>query len=273
MNSWILHADDFGETNEITEGIRVAMEGGVVTSTSVMANMPGTPMALKLAKNGIGDGSFGLHLNLCEGQALTDGSSLVDDRGYLPKKRQLFLKAVSGGLKLKDVSLEIEAQLSVLTDSGIKVSHLDAHKHLHQLPVVRHAVCRVLPRFGIQRVRVSRERSGWRTDKSLSTNLSRLVRQSMARRSANIFTGAGLSYPDCVVDLGELMTVDPELFAAKYSDTLLEVFCHPGTQQADIDKPGSCNRFEELEFLMSDRFQIFRSAANAKLVNYWAVSS
>ena len=38
----IVHADDFGETVAITDGICLAIEAGVVTSTSVMVNMPGT---------------------------------------------------------------------------------------------------------------------------------------------------------------------------------------------------------------------------------------
>ena len=42
----IVHADDFGETVEITRGICAAIDGGAVTSTSIMANMPGTADAL-----------------------------------------------------------------------------------------------------------------------------------------------------------------------------------------------------------------------------------
>ena len=43
----IIHADDFGETVEITEGICQGITAGVVTSTSIMANMPGTAEALR----------------------------------------------------------------------------------------------------------------------------------------------------------------------------------------------------------------------------------
>jgi len=42
----IVHADDFGETVEITRGICAAIDAGAVTSTSIMANMPGTADAL-----------------------------------------------------------------------------------------------------------------------------------------------------------------------------------------------------------------------------------
>jgi len=45
-NGLIVHADDFGETEQITLGICEVIDAGIVTSTSVMANMPATDFAL-----------------------------------------------------------------------------------------------------------------------------------------------------------------------------------------------------------------------------------
>ncbi|HUN71025.1 MAG TPA: ChbG/HpnK family deacetylase, partial [Steroidobacteraceae bacterium] len=73
----IVHADDFGETADITEGICLAIEAGVVTSTSVMANMPGTAEALRRGPALAQQASFGVHLNLCEGRPLTGGATLT----------------------------------------------------------------------------------------------------------------------------------------------------------------------------------------------------
>src|SRR5882762_1461648 len=77
----IVHADDFGETIEITNGIRAGIEAGVVTSTSIMANMPGTAYALRLAPVLADRASFGVHLNFCEGAPLTAGGTLVGKNG------------------------------------------------------------------------------------------------------------------------------------------------------------------------------------------------
>ena len=49
---------------DITEGICLAIEAGVVTSTSVMLNMPGTAHALRRAPQLGQQASFGVHLNL-----------------------------------------------------------------------------------------------------------------------------------------------------------------------------------------------------------------
>jgi len=51
----------------------------------------------------------------------------------------------------------------------------------------------------------------------------------------------------------------------------VELFCHPGTPQADIDKPGSCVRHSELQFLLSTRFQELLVRHRLRLANYWEV--
>src|SRR6185437_5153678 len=85
----IVHADDFGETVDITEGICLAIEAGVVTSTSVMLNMPGTAQALRRAPHLGQQASFGVHLNLCEGKPLTLGATLMGPDGQFLRKRPL----------------------------------------------------------------------------------------------------------------------------------------------------------------------------------------
>ena len=46
----IIHADDLGETVEITRGIFECIDAGLVTSTSMLANMPATDFALSEAE-------------------------------------------------------------------------------------------------------------------------------------------------------------------------------------------------------------------------------
>ena len=108
----IVHADDFGETIEITRGICAAIEAGAVTSTTIMANMPGTEDALRRVPALAGSASFGVHLNLCEGRPLTQCNSLTDANGDFYRKRKLFLKSVSGGLSPVDLETEITAQIA-----------------------------------------------------------------------------------------------------------------------------------------------------------------
>ena len=265
----IVHADDFGETVDITAGICMAIEAGVVTSTSIMANMPGTAEALRRAPLLARQASFGVHLNLCEGKPLTDGPTLMDEDGRLLRKRALAARALTGKLSLSELEAEVAAQIGMLRDAGIRVSHLDGHKHLHQLPIVCAAVANVLPRFGIERVRITRLAS-WRRVRGATT----LARELAARHAARVFARARLRSPVCTVDLRDLVAGDglmPLTGHGSDGPLPIEICCHPGTAAADAGKPGSHRRGDELEYLLSPQFRVVLAASGAALVSYWRV--
>ncbi|HEY6925174.1 MAG TPA: ChbG/HpnK family deacetylase, partial [Steroidobacteraceae bacterium] len=130
----VIHADDFGETVGITNGIRQGIEAGALTSTSIMANMPATSYALQRVGPLAAQASFGVHLNLCEGRPLTAATTLVGGTGEFLSKHQVINRAVSGKLALEELEKEIAAQIALVRDAGVAISHVDGHKHLHQLP-------------------------------------------------------------------------------------------------------------------------------------------
>jgi len=264
-----VHADDFGETVEITRGICAAIEAGAVTSTTILANMPGTEDALHRVPALAGSASFGVHLNLCEGRPLTQCHSLLDAKGCFFSKRKMFLQSVSGRLSPTELEAEISAQIARVRDAGIRVSHVDGHKHLHQLPMVAAAVARVIPRFGIERVRVTRL-----ARVQAAFQPATLVRELLAWKAAGTFRRAGLRSPRRVVDLQDLMSRGerPEA-GALLRDALgvVEVFCHPGTALADAVKPGSCQRHAELEYLLSEGFRQVLNLGRVQLVSYWEI--
>jgi predicted glycoside hydrolase/deacetylase ChbG (UPF0249 family) len=265
----VVHADDFGETVEITRGICEAIEGGAVTSTTVMANMPGTADALTRIAALSGRASFGVHLNLCEGRPLTRGRTLVDEHGNFHRKRALFLRAVTGRLSAPEVEAEVSAQVGLVRDAGVRISHLDGHKHLHQLPVVAQAVARVLPRFGIQRVRLTRL-GQLRHMRAPAT----IVRELLALPAGATFRRAQLRSPRRVVDLQDVMRMpaDPAAGALLREESgPVELFCHPGTELADAQKPGSCERNVELQFLLSAPFRALLEAHDLRLISYWDI--
>ena len=63
MKFCIVNADDFGADIGINRGIAEAHTSGIVTSTSLMVNMPGTEDAVELSRKLPGLG-VGLHVNL-----------------------------------------------------------------------------------------------------------------------------------------------------------------------------------------------------------------
>ncbi len=49
------------------------------------------------------------------------------------------------------------------------------------------------------------------------------------------------------------------------------MFCHPGDERADRQKPGSTRRHEELLFLTSEAFPRLCAGAGVRLVSFWEV--
>jgi predicted glycoside hydrolase/deacetylase ChbG (UPF0249 family) len=266
----VIHADDFGETIEITNGIRRGIEAGVLTSTSIMANMPATTYALQRVRPLAGHASFGVHLNLCEGRPLTRGPSLSGEAGEFHSKRDLIRRALARTLSLPELESEISAQIALVRDAGVAISHVDGHKHLHQLPVISTAVANVLPRFGIERVRVTRLQH-----LAALGNRAALLREIAAWRAARIFRRAGLHSPVRTLDLREILE---DGFGRRRGPRALvdargpvELCCHPASATAVAGKPSSHRRSQELDYLLSSRFRELLEEAQARPVTYWEV--
>ena len=265
----VVHADDFGETIGITDGIHRGIEAGVVTSTSIMANMPTTVDALQRVRALAHRASFGVHLNLCEGRPLTSGRTLVGEQGYFHPKRILIRRALSGGLSLCDLENEISAQIALVRDAGVAISHADGHKHLHQLPMVSTAVANVLPRFGIKRVRITRVEKLAAIDK-----VATLLRELSAWRAARIFQRAALHSPIRTIDLKDILENGVGRRGPRAlvdARGTVELCCHPALSTDIAAKPSSHDRSQELEYLLSPRFRELLVQAQARLVSYWEV--
>ena len=78
----IVNADDFGLTDGVTYGILDAMNNGIVTSTTMMVNTPGTAKAATIARENP-ELAVGLHINISLGCPLTDGFSLTENGTFL----------------------------------------------------------------------------------------------------------------------------------------------------------------------------------------------
>jgi predicted glycoside hydrolase/deacetylase ChbG (UPF0249 family) len=265
-----VNADDFGESAEVNRGIIDCIDAGALTSTTIMANMPGTREALRWAAARGREASFGVHLNLCEGPALTRATSLIDRSGNLKRKRMQALGALSGRLVRDEVRAELDAQIRVVRDAGVQVSHLDSHKHLHQLPGVGTVAAELAAAHGIERVRCTREIGLWPRGMSISRAMSRLARMAFAGRFASQLARHGLRAPRFVFDISELMAQADRHAQVTFfgrETGVSEMFCHPAVTRAG----NRDYRLAEYEFLLSDEFKALVENSGAKLVSYWEV--
>jgi predicted glycoside hydrolase/deacetylase ChbG (UPF0249 family) len=181
------------------------------------------------------------------------------------------LRALRGRLDLGDVERELRAQIERIRDGGVQVSHLDSHKHLHQLPGVATVVARLARHYGLERVRCTLEAGIWPAGVRASAVPSRLARRRLAQRASREFRAAGLRFPARTFDVRQLIAMRPDAGAAllRGLPPVTEMVCHPGTEAADREKPGSCARHAELRYLTSAAFRDALAATDVQLITYW----
>jgi len=156
-----VNADDFGLSAGVNRGILEAHSAGVVSSVSVLVNLPAwEDAAPRLGAAGPGLG-VGLHLNLTAGKPLSHGGTLCDPRtgGFHPLTA-LVVRALAGRIDPADVAAECAAQVARLRGAGVAITHLDSHRHVHVLPGVWRAVVETARRQGVPVVRVPLEPLG-----------------------------------------------------------------------------------------------------------------
>jgi hopanoid biosynthesis associated protein HpnK len=152
----IINADDFGLCDGVNRAVVQAHTQGILTSTTIMANMPAAPQAIELAKQ-LPTLGVGVHLNLFGGKPVSKDpcvARLLNSDGefaYSPS-RLSFLSMVSRKIR-NAIATELAAQIQWVIDNGLKPTHLDSHKHIHNFPAIFPIVCKLAKNFGIAAIR------------------------------------------------------------------------------------------------------------------------
>lgn len=147
MKNIIFNADDFGLTKGCNEGIVTGIKKGVITSTTVMINMPYARKGLEILSE-MKFKSAGIHLTLtCGEPTLTpeEVPSLVNNENKFYKRRnQLFPQ-----MDLEEVEKELGNQIELFLDTGFKPSHLDSHHHIHMYDGIREIVTKLAKEYDL----------------------------------------------------------------------------------------------------------------------------
>jgi chitin disaccharide deacetylase len=128
MKKLIINADDFGYSRAVNYGIIDCFQYGVLTSTTMMPNMPGAEHAAVLAK-AHKDLGVGIHLVLtCGKPLLTTHNTIVDNNGLF---RNLAFYQGAYTIDADEVEAEWEAQIERFLSFGLTPTHLDSHHHIN----------------------------------------------------------------------------------------------------------------------------------------------
>ncbi len=178
----IINADDFGYSSAINRAILTAFQEGLISSTTIMANMPGFEEACAMAKQHDLNRKIGVHLNLTEGPPLTHGirrcPRFCDADGRFREsglKRPIFRLSTAEKAAVEE---ELRSQIQHVIDGGIQPTHFDSHHHVHTEWPIGAIVIRLAKQFGVPAVRLS---ANFRRNASL---LKRVYKAMYNRRVA-----------------------------------------------------------------------------------------
>ena len=140
MKYLIVNADDFGASRGINRGIVEAYRDGILTSTSLMVNMPASEEAALLSRE-VPDLSIGLHVNFTgEGEPVVNEKKLADYPAELQHQLDRF-QALLGRLPT-----HLDSHHNIHRDPRLLPHFLEAARQ-HRLPMREHSPVRYFSRF------------------------------------------------------------------------------------------------------------------------------
>jgi chitin disaccharide deacetylase len=161
----IVNADDFGLTRGVNRAIAELHRAGVLSSATLMARAPATDDAVQLALATPSLG-VGCHLVLVDGEpvlsAFRDIPNLADPiTGRFRPTLTGFLYWFYGHRTpfntqadhAAEIEAEAAAQIAFLQSRGLRLTHIDTHKHVHMFPAVLRPILRAARAAGIRVVR------------------------------------------------------------------------------------------------------------------------
>ena len=156
----IVNADDFGRSREINRAVIRAHRAGVLTSASLMVAGQAAQQAVELARENP-TLAVGLHVVVVDGPAVLPPGripDLVDASGHFANAPvELGLRYALSPAARCQLRTEIAAQFQRFADTGLPLSHVDGHQHMHMHPVVFDLVEPLARQFGARGIRVVRD--------------------------------------------------------------------------------------------------------------------
>jgi len=267
MKWLIVNADDLGISERRNQGILEAHRKGIVTSASLLAYGPAYTGALKLVR-ATPSLDVGLHFNLSEGEPLVLGhKTLVAPGGKFWGKEESRRRAKDGLFDPREVEREAEAQIDLLKQARLNVSHINGHQHIHIYGALPEAISRAASRLGVRcfRCPVDTMVGPVVMDPERMTQVEEYRRHALRAadvygrvkmRSTEHFGGIALSHH---MTLENFIAVIKDLPAG-----LSEIMVHPGYADAKDGFPGP-DRERELRTLTDPRLKILLQQQQVQL--------
>jgi hopanoid biosynthesis associated protein HpnK len=245
----IITADDFGLHTAVNEAVESAHRGGVLSAASLMVGAAAVQDAAQRART-LPQLRVGLHLTLADGHSVLPRQQIPD---LVDADNRFHDNMVGAGWRFfahpgvrAQLAAEIRAQFAAFARLGLKLDHLDAHKHFHLHPTVLSLALAIGRDFGLRAVRIPAE-PGLTLTRLLSPWLA-LMRSRLRR--------AGMACNDQLyglADSGAMHEARLLQILAALPPGVSEIYLHPATLSGSAiapSMPGYRHR-DELQALLS----------------------
>jgi predicted glycoside hydrolase/deacetylase ChbG (UPF0249 family) len=263
-----LNADDFGLTSGINRSVIELHRAGALSSATLMATAPHFTSAAAAAANNPGLG-VGCHIVLVDGEPAlpatgeatlptTGVPSLAPHGSFYSSLAAFAFHLAAGRISQAEIELEAVAQIRRLQSAGVKVTHLDTHKHTHMFRSVLRPLLRAARSCGVPAIRNPFEPAWARRAAVHAAGQAPLTRRIevalLATRRAGFLhevERAGLATTAGAISVLSTGTLDrvalgnllraippgPDTLSHETARTdTWELICHPGYRDADLDK-------------------------------------
>jgi len=211
-----------------------------------MANGPAFDEAARNAAT-LPDLSVGCHVVLIDGVPVLDPAKLPSctaSERFRDGLTTFAARAVAGQMNPSEIEAEATAQITKIQSAGIRVSHVDTHKHTHLFPQILRPLLRAAqscgvralrnpfgPRFPLRSSELLRRPGLWK----------RWIEVQILHRFAGQFRRTvdreGFATPNGTLGIEVTGALDETLFRAiaqSIPDGTWEFVCHPGYNDADL---------------------------------------
>ena len=285
----IINADDLGLSSKVNKAIGDALKKRVITSSTILANSSTWEEIHDIVESNQ-NASFGIHLNLTQGDAITK-SGILQKYGITDKYNR-FTNWRNNTIDFTEELLqaiyeEWDAQLNrVINEHKIPVSHIDGHHHIHTLDVLQPNLIRLIKKYNIKAVRNKYVRPFSfvfnKNNKPLPNSLSKVkpitekkeATQSRQKKSTNITLRIINVFKTKLQQIKWTREIKKNVTTTNYFDSYeniykniyngcnlpknctIELMCHPGHEKY------------EFEYLLIKSSSLQSKVTNIELINY-----
>jgi predicted glycoside hydrolase/deacetylase ChbG (UPF0249 family) len=271
-----VNADDFGLAPGVNRAILELHAAEVLTSATLMAQASATEEAIQMAK-AMPTLGVGCHIVLVDGAPTSDPAeipSLINrsTKAFHPTLGAFLKRLFTARIRSSEIQAEAASQIAFLQSNGLRLTHVDTHKHTHMFPFVLRPVLRAARAAGIRAIRNPFEPL-WSVNATSNAPELRRAEVILLRRYESKFrrivTEEGFSTTDGAIGIlatGTLNISSVNALISVMPEGTFELVSHPGYRDGQLARVNT--RLLESREIERNALMAIKDYAGIELISF-----